>query len=107
MKSPHDRYRAPQRLLEYRQRNPWVVEFVLIISTNVVNSHQEPLYQPSESHVAHIIDSLPFTAASTATAALPRDAKMGFDWLTKETPARGMVSGNGIAQKEFVDRAFE
>ena len=31
--------------------------------------------------VSHAIDSLPFTLASTGTAALPRGAKIKFDWL--------------------------
>jgi len=50
---------------------------VLIISANVVNNHQESLYQPRESiwitHYAAnlIVYSLPFTTASTATAVLP------------------------------------
>jgi len=30
-----------------------------------------------------IVDSLPFIAASTAAAVVPRGAKMRFDWLTE------------------------
>ena len=62
---------------------------VLIISANVVNNHQESLYQSRESiwithHAVNlIVNALPFTAASTATAVLPRGAKMRFNWLTE------------------------
>ena len=60
-----------------------------MIAENVVNNHQESLYQPRESTwITHytvnlIVESLSFTAASTATAVLPRGAKMRFDWLTE------------------------
>ena len=43
------------------------------------------------------VDSLPFTAADTATAVLPRGAKMRFDWLTEYDTATGIVSGNRAA----------
>jgi len=62
---------------------------MLIISVNVVNNHQESLYQPGESiWITHytvnlIVESLSFTAASTATPVLPRGAKMRFDWFTE------------------------
>jgi len=62
---------------------------------------QESLYQPRESiwithyAVKMIVDSLPVTAASTATVVLPQGAKMKFDWL--------IVSNDRIARKEFFD----
>jgi len=67
----------------------WRWPNVLIISANVVNNHQESLYQPRESiwvtyyAVNLTVGSLPFTAASTATAVLPWGAKMRFYWLTE------------------------
>jgi len=42
------------------------------------------------------VDSLPFTAASTATAVLPRVVQMRFDWLT-DFPLGGIASGDRIA----------
>ena len=58
---------------------------MLIISANVMNYHQKSLYQSRESiwithHAVNFtVDSLPFTAASTATAG----GKMRLDWLTE------------------------
>jgi len=77
-----------------------------------VNNFQESFYQPREFiwitqyavnlTVARSHDCLPFTAASTATAVLPRGSKIRFDWLGEWSPARGIVSGNRIARKEFL-----
>jgi len=61
----------------------------LIIAANIVNNHQESLYQPRESiWITHYtlnltVGSLTFTAASTATAVLPHGTKIRFDWLTE------------------------
>ena len=81
-KKINDKWRLTAFRLSYM--TVWRQSNVLIISANVVNNHQESLYQPREAiWITHyavylIVDSLPFTT-STATAFLPWGAKMRFD----------------------------
>ena len=77
---------------------------------NIVSNDRNSIYQEnpygSLAYYAVIlaVDPMPFIAAITATAILPRGTKFRFE-LTEENPARDDIFGWHL--KSILDRAFE